>query len=149
LKISSAPKKRTHGASSPHLEAVQKLIAARLADVCNVPTILIAARRQRAKMITSTSILPTRRSSTGKAAPVKFYRIKSGLDTAIARSRLRSLRGHDLVETSEPNIERGSPFADAILPLPGKMLAYTARPLSLEEEARRCHHRQLPEGTSA
>jgi isocitrate lyase len=117
----------------PTQEAVQKLIAARLAaDVCNVPTILIARTDANgAKLITS-DIDPTDvpfltgedRTSEG------FYRIKGGLETAIARG-LAYAPYADMIwcETSEPNLEEARRFADAIhAKFPGKMLAYNCSP---------------------
>jgi len=117
----------------PTQEAVQKLIAARLAaDVCGVPTILIARTDANgAKLITSdidpadeAFLLGEERTSEG------FYRMKSGIDTAIARG-LAYAPYADLLwcETSEPNLEEARRFAEAIhARFPGKMLAYNCSP---------------------
>ncbi len=117
----------------PTCEAVQKLVAARLAaDVCNVPTILIARTDANgAKLITS-DIDPTDAPFlTGEPRTSEgFYRIRSGLDTAIARG-LAYAPYADLIwcETSEPNIEEARRFAEAIhARFPGKMLAYNCSP---------------------
>ena len=117
----------------PTQEAVQKLIAARLAtDVCGVPTILIARTDANgAKLITS-DIDPydhpflTGEERTGEG----FYRIKSGLDTAISRG-LAYAPYADMIwcETSEPSIDEARRFAAAIhAKFPGKLLAYNCSP---------------------
>jgi len=117
----------------PTQEAIQKLIAARLAaDVCGVPTILIARTDANgAKLITS-DIDPadhaflTREERTGEG----FYRIRSGLDTAIARG-LAYAPYSDMIwcETSEPNLDEARRFAEAIhARFPGKLLAYNCSP---------------------
>jgi isocitrate lyase len=117
----------------PTQEAVQKLIAARLAaDVCGVPTILIARTDANgAKLLTSDIDPYDHASLTGKERTSEgFYRIKSGLDTAIARG-LAYAPYADMIwcETSEPNIEEARRFADAIhAKFPGKMLAYNCSP---------------------
>ncbi|MDR3763365.1 MAG: isocitrate lyase [Acidobacteriota bacterium] len=117
----------------PTQEAVQKLIAARLAaDVSGVPTILIARTDANgAKLITS-DIDPydhpflTGEERTGEG----FYRIKSGLDTAISRG-LAYAPYADMIwcETSEPSIDEARRFAEAIhAKFPGKLLAYNCSP---------------------
>jgi isocitrate lyase len=117
----------------PTSEAVHKLIAARLAaDVCNVPTILIARTDANgAKLITSDIDPIDEEFLTGEPRTSEgFYRIKSGLDTAIARG-LAYAPYADMIwcETSEPNIEEARHFADAIhAKFPGKMLAYNCSP---------------------
>jgi isocitrate lyase len=117
----------------PTSEAVHKLIAARLAaDVCGVPTILIARTDANgAKLITSDIDPVDAPFLTGEGRTSEgFYRIKSGLDTAIARG-LAYAPYADMIwcETSEPNIEEARRFAEAIhAKFPGKMLAYNCSP---------------------
>ena len=117
----------------PTAEAVQKLIAARLAaDVCNVPTILIARTDANgAKMITSDIDPADAPFLTGEGRTSEgFYHINSGIETAIARG-LAYAPYADMIwcETSEPNIEEARRFAAAIhARFPGKMLAYNCSP---------------------
>jgi isocitrate lyase len=117
----------------PTQEAIQKLVAARLAaDVCGVPTILIARTDANgAKLLTSDCDERDREFLTGESrTPEGFCRIKSGLETAIARG-LSYAPYADMIwcETSEPSIEEARRFADAIhAKFPGKMLAYNCSP---------------------
>ncbi len=128
----------------PTQEAVHKLIAARLAaDVCGVPTILIARTDANgAKLITSDidpadAAIPHRRSH----APAKASTASSsGLDTAIARG-LAYAPYADMIwcETSEPNIDEARRFADCHpCPIPRQNAGLQLLALfQLEEEARR------------
>jgi isocitrate lyase len=117
----------------PTQEAIQKLVAARLAaDVCGVPTILIARTDANgAKLLTSDCDERDREFLTGESRTLEgFCRIKSGLETAIARG-LSYAPYADMIwcETSEPSIEEARRFADAIhAKFPGKMLAYNCSP---------------------
>ena len=117
----------------PTQEAVHKLIAARLAaDVCNVPTILIARTDANgAKLITSDIDPADQPFLTGEQRTGEgFYRIKSGIETAIARG-LAYAPYADMIwcETSEPNLDEARRFAEAIhAKFPGKMLAYNCSP---------------------
>jgi isocitrate lyase len=117
----------------PTQEAIQKLVAARLAaDVCGVPSILIARTDANgAKLITSDCDERDREFLTGEPQTAEgFRRITSGLDTAIARG-LAYAPYADMIwcETSEPSIDEARRFADAIhAKFPGKMLAYNCSP---------------------
>ncbi|HVP64509.1 MAG TPA: isocitrate lyase [candidate division Zixibacteria bacterium] len=117
----------------PTQEAIQKLVAARLAaDVCGVPTILIARTDANgAKLLTSDCDERDREFLTGEPRTSEgFYRIKSGLDTAIARG-LAYAPYSDMIwcETSEPNMDEARRFAEAIhKKFPGKKLAYNCSP---------------------
>lgn len=117
----------------PTQEAVHKLIAARLAaDVCNVPTIIIARTDANgAKLITSDIDPQDEPFLTGEERTSEgFYRIKSGIETAIARG-LAYAPYVDMLwcETSEPSVEEARQFADAIhAQFPGKLLAYNCSP---------------------
>src|SRR6184192_1005147 len=72
----------------PTGEFIQKLIAARLAaDVMGVPTILIARTdADSAGLITSDMDERDRLFLTGERSPEGFFRIRGGLDAAIARA---------------------------------------------------------------
>jgi len=116
----------------PTRNAVKNLIAARLAsDVLDVPTVLIARTDANgARLITSDFDPADQPFLTGERTSEGFYRIRSGLDTAIARG-LSYAPYCDLIwcETSEPNIEEAQRFADAIhAEFPGKLLAYNCSP---------------------
>lgn len=116
----------------PTSEAIQKLIAARLAaDVCGVPTVLVARTDANAANLLTSDIDENDRSfCTGERTTEGFYHVKNGLDQAISRG-LAYAPYADLVwcETSEPNLEEARKFADAIHEkFPGKMLAYNCSP---------------------
>ncbi|GAB5492561.1 MAG: isocitrate lyase [Phototrophicaceae bacterium] len=117
----------------PTQEAINKLVAARLAsDVLDVPTI-IAARTdaEAATLITSDIderdhefIKDEARTSEG------FYAVHNGLPAAIARG-LAYAPYVDLVwcETKRPDLEEAKQFADAIhKEFPDKMLMYNCSP---------------------
>src|SRR5579884_3530523 len=71
----------------PTQSAIKNLVAARLAaDVLGVPTILIARTdANAAKLITSDIDPADQQFLTGERTPEGFYRMRSGLETAIAR----------------------------------------------------------------
>jgi isocitrate lyase len=117
----------------PTLEFEQKLIAARLAaDVSGVPTILIARTdANSAKLITSDVDERDREFLVhGERTVEGFYRLRGGLDCAIARG-LAYAPYADMIwcETSHPNVEEAKRFAEAIhAKYPGKLLAYNCSP---------------------
>ena len=116
----------------PTSEAVSKLVAARLAaDVCNVPTILVARTdADAANLLTSDIDERDREFVTGERTSEGFFRVKAGLDQAIARG-LAYAPYADLVwcETSVPDLPGAKKFAEAMhAKFPGKMLAYNCSP---------------------
>ncbi|MFY0544724.1 isocitrate lyase [Brevibacillus sp. H7] len=116
----------------PTQAAVKNLIAARLAaDVMGVPTIIVARTDANgAFLITSDVDERDRDFLTGERTPEGFFRMRGGLDAAIARG-LSYAPYADLIwcETSEPNIEEARKFAEAIhAKFPGKLLAYNCSP---------------------
>lgn len=116
----------------PTAQFIQTLVSARLAaDVMGVPTILIARTdANSAKLITSDVDPRDHAFLTGERTTEGFFRIKSGLDTAIARG-LAYAPYADLVwcETGRPDLEEAKRFAEAIhAKFPGKMLAYNCSP---------------------
>jgi len=136
----------------PTSEAIQKLVAARLAaDVMGVPT-LILARTDADSAHLLTSDIDPRDSEflTGERTPEGFLRIRGGLESAIARG-LSYAPYAELIwcETSRPDLEEARRFAEAILDkYPGKMLAQLLAFVQLEEEPGRRYHCTLPKGTS-
>ncbi len=113
-------------------EAVQKLVAARLAaDVMAVPTLLFARTdAEAANLITSDVDENDKPFVTGERTAEGFYRVKNGIDQAISRG-LAYAPYADLIwcETGTPDLEFAKKFADAIhAKFPGKLLSYNCSP---------------------
>jgi isocitrate lyase len=113
-------------------QAIKNLVAARLAaDVMDVPTVLIARTdANAANLLTSDIDERDRPFLTGERTAEGFFRVRAGLDQAIARG-LAYAPYADLIwcETSEPNLNEARRFADAIhARFPGKLLAYNCSP---------------------
>ena len=116
----------------PTVEAVQKLIAARLAaDVCDVPTVLMARTdANAADMVTSDVDEWDKPFITGERTPEGFYRTKNGLPQAISRA-LAYAPYADLIwcETAVPDLNEAREFAEAVhKEYPRQMLAYNCSP---------------------
>jgi len=116
----------------PTQQAIKNLVAARLAaDVMGVPTVLIARTDANgANLLTSDIDERDQPFCTGERTAEGFYRVRAGLDQAIARG-LAYAPYADLVwcETSEPNLDEARRFAAAIhKQFPGKLLAYNCSP---------------------
>jgi len=116
----------------PTREAVQKLIAARLAaDICNVPAIIVARTdAMAANLLTSDVDQRDQRFLAGERTAEGFYRVKNGLDQAIDRA-LSYAPYADLLwcETATPDLQQARDFAAAVHEkFPGKMLAYNCSP---------------------
>jgi isocitrate lyase len=116
----------------PTSEFVTKLVAARLAaDVCGVDTILIARTdANSATLLTSDPDEYDRRFLTGERTTEGFFRVRDGIETAIARA-LAYAPYADLLwfETSRPDVAEATRFAEAIHEkFPGKLLAYNCSP---------------------
>ncbi len=117
----------------PTSQFIRTLTAARLAaDVCDVPTVLIARTdADSAKLITSDVDERDRPFITAERTPEGFFRLKG---TGLARSIARGLAYApyaDLLwmETSLPNLKQARAFAEAIhAKFPGKPLAYNCSP---------------------
>jgi isocitrate lyase len=116
----------------PTSQFIRTLAAARLAaDICGVPTILVA-RTDALSATLLTSDVDERDApfATGERTPEGFFRIRAGLDSAIARS-LAYAPYADLLwfETSTPDLGEAAEFAQAINErFPGKLLAYNCSP---------------------
>ncbi len=117
----------------PTSQFIRTLVAARLsADVLDVPTILVARTdADSAKLLTSDIDERDRPFiEKGDRTPEGFYKIKAGVDTAIARG-LAYAPYADLVwcETSTPDLAQAKKFAEGIRKeFPNKMLAYNCSP---------------------
>ncbi|MBK1733943.1 isocitrate lyase [Halorhodospira abdelmalekii] len=116
----------------PTQEAVQKLIAARLAaDVLDVPTVLVARTdAEAADLLTSDVDDNDKPFITGERTVEGFYRTKPGAEQAISRG-LAYAPYADLIwcETGTPDLGFARDFAQAIHEkFPGKLLAYNCSP---------------------
>lgn len=116
----------------PTKEAVDKLVAARLAaDVCGVPTVLIARTdAQAANLITSDVDANDRQFCTGERTPEGYFHTRPGLEQSISRA-LAYAPFADLIwcETATPNLSYAKAFAEAVhAHYPGKLLAYNCSP---------------------
>ena len=118
----------------PTQAAIRNLDAARLAaDVCGVPTLLVARTdAESARLITSDVDERDRPFLTGERTPEGFFRLKegTGLDHCIARG-LAFAPHADLLwwETSHPDLDDARTFAEAVhARYPGKLLAYNCSP---------------------
>ncbi len=116
----------------PTATAIRHLVAARLAaDVCDTPTLVVARTDANgAHLIMSDIDEYDHEFLTGERTPEGFFRMRGGLDAAIARG-LAYAPYADLIwcETAEPNVEEARRFARAIhAKFPGKLLAYNCSP---------------------
>ncbi len=117
----------------PTSQFIRTLTAARLAaDVCDVPTLLVARTdAHSAKLITSE--VDERDHSfivRGERTPEGFYTLRGGIDCAIARA-LAYAPYADVVwcETSTPDVDEARRFAEGVREkYPNKLLAYNCSP---------------------
>jgi isocitrate/methylisocitrate lyase len=116
----------------PTSQFVRTLTAARLAaDVLDVPTVLVARTDAlSATLLTSDVDEADEAFVTGDRTPEGFFRVRSGLDAAIARSLAYAPYADVLwFETSTPDLGEAEAFAEAIHErFPGKLLAYNCSP---------------------
>jgi isocitrate lyase len=117
----------------PTSQFIRTLIAARLAaDVCGVPTVLVARTdADSAKLITSDVDERDRAFIVDKKrTPEGFFRLRSGVETAIARGLAYAPYADMLwCETSTPDLADARRFAEGIhARYPGKLLAYNCSP---------------------
>lgn len=116
----------------PTQEAVQKLIAARMAtDVMGASTIVLARTDANAADLMTSDIDPYDAPFvTGERTSEGFYRTKAGIDQAISRG-LAYAPYADLIwcETAKPDLEEARIFAEAIhKEYPDQLLAYNCSP---------------------
>jgi isocitrate lyase len=116
----------------PIREFIEKLTAARLAaDVCGVPTILVARTdANSAALLLSDADPRDREFIHGERTAEGFYQFHGGIDAAIARGLAYAPYADMLwCETSTPDLAEARKFADAIhAKFPGKLLAYNCSP---------------------
>jgi isocitrate lyase len=116
----------------PTSQFVRTLAAARLAaDVLDVPTLVVARTDALSATLLTSDVdecdLPF---CTGERTPEGFFRIRAGLEPAIARSRAYAPYA-DLIwfETSTPDLGEAREFAQAIHErFPDKLMAYNCSP---------------------
>ncbi len=116
----------------PTQEAIQKLIAARLAaDVMGVPTIVLARTDAEAANLLTSDFDPNDKPfCAGERTAEGFYRVKNGLEQAISRG-IAYAPYADLVwcETGTPDIGFAREFAQAVQAAhPNQLLAYNCSP---------------------
>ncbi len=116
----------------PTQEAINKLVAARMAaDVCGVPTVLVARTdADAANLLTADVDERDRPFIQGERTAEGFFRVNAGLDQAISRG-LAYAPYADLIwcETSVPDLGQARKFSEAIRKeFPGQMLAYNCSP---------------------
>jgi len=116
----------------PTQEAINKLIAARLAaDVCGVPTVVVARTdADAADLLTSDIDDRDKKFVTGNRTTEGFFEVKNGVEQGIDRG-LSYAPYADLIwmETSNPDLDYARKFAEGIhAKFPGKMLAYNCSP---------------------
>ena len=116
----------------PTVEAIQKLVAARLAaDVMGVPTLIMARTDADSAHLLTSDIDPRDHAFlTGERTAEGFFCIKGGLQSAIARAVAYAPYA-DLLwcETSHPDLEEARQFAEGVhAKYPGKLLAYNCSP---------------------
>ena len=116
----------------PISQFIRTLVAARLAaDVSDVPSVIVARTdADSATLLTSDIDERDRPFCTGERTPEGFYRIKNGVEYAIARG-LAYAPYADVVwcETSTPDLHEAKLFAEGIHKhFPGKLLAYNCSP---------------------
>jgi isocitrate lyase len=116
----------------PTAAAIRNLIAARLAaDVCNVPTMLIARTDAGgAALMTSDVDERDEKFLTGERTAEGFFRVRAGMDQAIARG-LSYAPYADMLwfETSKPDLNEAKKFSETVLAeYPAKLLAYNCSP---------------------
>jgi isocitrate lyase len=117
----------------PTQEAIAKLVAARFAaDVCGVPTLILARTDAEAANLLTSDVDERDRPfiKSNERTVEGFFHVKNGLEQAIARG-LAYAPYADLVwcETAKPDLEEAKRFAEAIhREYPGKLLAYNCSP---------------------
>jgi isocitrate lyase len=111
---------------------IRTLVAARLAaDVCDVPTMLVARTDALgASLLTSDVDERDRAFLTGERTAEGFYRVRDGIDAAIARGRAYAPYSDMLwCETATPDLDEAKAFAEGVhAKFPGKLLAYNCSP---------------------
>ncbi|MDA4126630.1 MAG: isocitrate lyase [Thaumarchaeota archaeon] len=116
----------------PTSHFIRALVAARLAaDIMAVPTLILARTdAEAATLITTDADTRDKEFMTGERTTEGFYKVRNGLEAAIARSLAYAPYADMLwFETAKPDIEEAREFSEAIHnKYPGKILAYNCSP---------------------
>jgi isocitrate lyase len=116
----------------PTRQAINNLVAARLAaDICDVPTILVARTDANSAALLTSDIDPRDKPFlTGERTTEGFFRVCAGIEQANARAIAYAPFADVLwCETGEPNLEEARQFAVAVHEkYPAKLLAYNCSP---------------------
>jgi isocitrate lyase len=116
----------------PTDQFVRTLTAARLAaDVLGVPSLVVARTDALAATLLTSDIDPRdRRFVNGERTHEGFYRVRNGLEVAIARAQAYAPYA-DMIwcETSTPDLDEARAFAEGVHSMyPDKLLAYNCSP---------------------
>jgi isocitrate lyase len=116
----------------PTAQFIRTLIGARLAaDVCDVPTLIIARTDAHSATLLTSDIDPRDKEFVyAERTAEGFFRVKEGIESAIARGLAYAPYADMLwFETSTPDLAEAKEFAAAIhAKHPGKFLAYNCSP---------------------
>jgi isocitrate lyase len=116
----------------PTSQHIKTLNAARLAaDVCGVPSLIVARTDAQAATLLTTDIDDRDRPFvTGERTAEGFYRVRNGIEACIARGLAYAPHSELLwMETSTPDLAVARKFAEAIKAVyPDQMLAYNCSP---------------------
>ncbi|HSP72940.1 MAG TPA: isocitrate lyase [Gaiellaceae bacterium] len=116
----------------PTGQFIRTLAAARLAaDVCGVPTVLVARTDALSATLLTSDVDPRDHAFvTGERTGEGFFRVRDGLEPVIERMLAYAPYADVLwFETSTPDLEEARVFAEAIhAEYPGKLLAYNCSP---------------------
>ncbi|GIL12625.1 MAG: isocitrate lyase [Chloroflexi bacterium] len=117
---------------APTSEFIRKLVAARLAaDVCDVPTLIIARTDAESATLLANTIDPRDEEFiTGERSPEGFFYVRGGVESAIARGLAYAPYADMLwCETSHPDLDEAKKFAEGIRrEFPDKLLFYNCSP---------------------
>jgi isocitrate lyase len=116
----------------PAVDAIQRLVAARLAaDVLDVPTLIMARTDAISSHLLTSDIDPRDREFIpGKRTSEGYFRVRGGVKFAIARA-IAYAPYADVIwtETVKPDLAEAREFAEAVLArFPRKILAYNYAP---------------------
>jgi len=116
----------------PTSQHIRTLNAARLAaDVCDVPSVVIARTDAQAATLLTTDVDERDQPFvTGTRTAEGFYRVRGGIEPCIARGRAYAPYADLLwMETSKPDLDVAREFAEGVKSVyPDQMLAYNCSP---------------------
>ena len=117
---------------APAVDAIQRLVAARLAaDVLGVPTLIMARTDAISSHLLTSDIDPRDREFIpGKRTSEGYFRVRGGVKFAIARALAYAPYADAIwTETVKPDLGEAKEFAESVLAkYPNKILAYNYAP---------------------